>query len=553
MSRQLDARKKDYYSHEQQDDFCGRRKTWNLRGPISRPMMNYNTPSLSLMFGNSHRTKVSRVAKRSRKKVTNHGGRTTAAATYKEDHSQPYIETMMKTSRPLARINTRFSFLESIHGCVVKPESSSDRGATADMHGQQYPASCVKFTRWSLYKSFNPSNTSIPFCQPSYVFKVLDKETNKVLVLKQRNCFSESRADGLYKGNAGYYHNELMAACREGYILRKLRGTKFIIQLQETILETIWCKLHVLRLYHVFDYCTGLDLMAYMRVSQRSFEVSQIKAIGSQILMGLEELKAENIVHRNICAENILMSANGLVKICDFGNSTVIVLAAKEESAFIPNSGNETPPPELNEGVVDFGTDIWGFGVVLLEMYLGFNSIRRYSGSIKLIEEMAITHPETSKQQKKRYLCLGTFNGRDLRNNKYTRCDTSEQLENLVTDCISHNRHNRPSVSELKNYSIFNDCVSELETLSKADFECRDHGNLRWKAKMETEEVMRYNCTESQFFDKAIQESCSCARTLNVVSSLVAYSKFERKNYQKLSKHLERCFLCRTSGLTERT
>lgn len=52
--------------------------------------------------------------------------------------------------------------------------------------------------------------------------------------------------------------------------------------------------------------------------------LSQIKLLGLQLFKGLEYIHGLNIAHRDLKPENVLLDANSVVKICDFGSAKYI-------------------------------------------------------------------------------------------------------------------------------------------------------------------------------------------------------------------------------------
>lgn len=71
----------------------------------------------------------------------------------------------------------------------------------------------------------------------------------------------------------------------------------------------------------VMELCSGGDLLTYVR-KRRKLKEDVAKYFFKQIIEGLAYIHhSKLIVHRDIKLDNILLDANGRIKICDFGVS----------------------------------------------------------------------------------------------------------------------------------------------------------------------------------------------------------------------------------------
>ncbi|KAL2520064.1 Mitogen-activated protein kinase kinase kinase 1 [Forsythia ovata] len=106
----------------------------------------------------------------------------------------------------------------------------------------------------------------------------------------------------------------------------------------------------------------GSLLSLYQRYNLQHFQVS---AYTIQILHGLKYLHDRNVVHRNIKCANILVDANGSVKLADFGPAKSIKFNDVE-------SCNRTvfwmAPEVVKNRAYGNAADIWSLGCTVLEM-----------------------------------------------------------------------------------------------------------------------------------------------------------------------------------------
>ena len=132
--------------------------------------------------------------------------------------------------------------------------------------------------------------------------------------------------------------------------------------------------------YAVTELLTGETLRA--RLSHERLSWRRAVEIGSAVADGLAAAHGQGIVHRDLKPENLFLTADGRVKILDFGlAASGAVASSVAETA--PSPGNLTSPgevlgtvgymaPEQVQGRgVDARADIFALGCVLYEMVTG--------------------------------------------------------------------------------------------------------------------------------------------------------------------------------------
>ena len=71
------------------------------------------------------------------------------------------------------------------------------------------------------------------------------------------------------------------------------------------------------------EVCGGGDLLTYVR-RRRKLKEDIAKFLFKQIILGLQYIHSKGVLHRDIKLDNILLTSEGDVKICDFGVSKLI-------------------------------------------------------------------------------------------------------------------------------------------------------------------------------------------------------------------------------------
>lgn len=74
---------------------------------------------------------------------------------------------------------------------------------------------------------------------------------------------------------------------------------------------------------YVMEVCGGGDLLTYVR-RRRKLKEDYAKFLFGQIISGLQYVHSKGVLHRDIKLDNILLTSEGDVKICDFGVSKLV-------------------------------------------------------------------------------------------------------------------------------------------------------------------------------------------------------------------------------------
>jgi eukaryotic-like serine/threonine-protein kinase len=113
------------------------------------------------------------------------------------------------------------------------------------------------------------------------------------------------------------------------------------------------------------------------RTSRGRLRAAEAVAIAAQIADGLAAAHEKGIVHRDVKPTNIQITADGRVKILDFGIAKIGDPASVGRTTITTRDGRVigTPaymsPEQARGDTVDRQTDVWAFGCILFEMLSG--------------------------------------------------------------------------------------------------------------------------------------------------------------------------------------
>ena len=148
-----------------------------------------------------------------------------------------------------------------------------------------------------------------------------------------------------------------------------------------------------------------------------------------QLLLGLSYLHRNNILHKDLKAENLLISNDGTLKMTDFGCSKFLESSLIEDSNYsIRGSIPWMAPEVICQTKYGPKADIWSFGCTVLEMITGKRPWQGYNfdNPVEAIMRIGLQNvkPEIPKE-------IGSL------------------LKKFIERCLERDVHKRPSAEEL--------------------------------------------------------------------------------------------------------
>lgn len=139
--------------------------------------------------------------------------------------------------------------------------------------------------------------------------------------------------------------------------------------------------------YIVMELVEGITLKNYIEKKAR-LSVKEAVSIAIQVSMGIEAAHNNNIIHRDIKPQNIMIARDGKVKVTDFG----IAKAATSNTitSNVMGSVHYTSPEQARGGFSDEKSDIYSLGCTMFEMLTGhvpFDGETTVAIAIKHIQE----------------------------------------------------------------------------------------------------------------------------------------------------------------------
>jgi serine/threonine-protein kinase len=122
--------------------------------------------------------------------------------------------------------------------------------------------------------------------------------------------------------------------------------------------------------YITMELVEGKSLQALLDSGQ-AFPLPRTLRIMEQTCSALQFAHERNVVHRDIKPANLMLTADDIVKITDFGTAKILQFGTAQQTAHVMGTPSYMSPEQVKGRAVDGRSDIFSLGVMLYEMVTG--------------------------------------------------------------------------------------------------------------------------------------------------------------------------------------
>lgn len=183
------------------------------------------------------------------------------------------------------------------------------------------------------------------------VYKAREKKTGKIVALKKIRLENES--EGIPP-----------TTIREIILLKNLRHST-IISLEDVIYNNE-------KMYLVFEFI-DMDLRQFLDKIYGSDMVLQphiVKKMAHQLVTSIFFCHTRNIFHRDLKPQNILVDANGNIKLADFGLGRLASIPLRVYTSEVVTLWYRPPELLLGAKYYDSSVDVWSAACIIAEIIL---------------------------------------------------------------------------------------------------------------------------------------------------------------------------------------
>ncbi|MBW0480167.1 hypothetical protein O181_019882 [Austropuccinia psidii MF-1] len=179
----------------------------------------------------------------------------------------------------------------------------------------------------------------------------------------------------------------------------------------------------------LMEYCEGGSLDAiYKRIKLRQGRIGEkiLGKVAESVLAGLSYLHTKKIIHRDIKPSNIVVTRDGLIKLCDLGVSGELIQSLA--GTFMGTSAYMAPE-RIRGDSYSITSDVWSLGLTLLELALNRFPLGSEDGS------SAALHPFELLQT------IVTFEMPPMNEGGVT---WTKSVQHFLKTCLDKNPNQRP-------------------------------------------------------------------------------------------------------------
>ncbi|KAI9338375.1 kinase-like domain-containing protein [Zopfochytrium polystomum] len=185
------------------------------------------------------------------------------------------------------------------------------------------------------------------------VMKCRHKDTGLIVAIKK---FKESEDDLQIR----------KTALREVRMLKQLKHDNIV-----NLLEVFRRKGKLYLVFEHVDHTILEDLDKHPHGLSDDRQNGVVRKCMWQLLKAMDYLHSHHVIHRDIKPENILVSVNGIVKLCDFGFARTLAGPGAKYTDYVATRWYRAP--ELLVGDTEYGkaVDVWATGCIFAEILTG--------------------------------------------------------------------------------------------------------------------------------------------------------------------------------------
>ena len=219
----------------------------------------------------------------------------------------------------------------------------------------------------------------------------------------------------------------------------------------------------------VMEYIKGQTLKNLIK-KRGALSLPEVIDIMLQLTSGLSCAHKNQIIHRDIKPQNVMILEDGTIKITDFGIATALNTAEMTQTNSIMGSVHYLPPEQASGKTTTVKSDIYSTGILMYELLTGTIPFKGENAVEIAMKQLKEDLPSVCKKNPEIPQSVENILMRACAKNPDNRYDNIDQMYEDIKVCLSEEHKNDAPV-----YYHFpeheTDKTKRLKTLKKVEFE----------------------------------------------------------------------------------
>ena len=219
----------------------------------------------------------------------------------------------------------------------------------------------------------------------------------------------------------------------------------------------------------VMEYIKGQTLKNLIK-KRGALSLPEVIDIMLQLTSGLSCAHKNQIIHRDIKPQNVMILEDGTIKITDFGIATALNTAEMTQTNSIMGSVHYLPPEQASGKTTTVKSDIYSTGILMYELLTGTIPFKGENAVEIAMKQLKEDLPSVCKKNPEIPQSVENILMRACAKNPDNRYDNIDQMYEDIKVCLSEEHKNDAPV-----YYRFpeheTDKTKRLKTLKKVEFE----------------------------------------------------------------------------------
>ena len=222
----------------------------------------------------------------------------------------------------------------------------------------------------------------------------------------------------------------------------------------------------------VMEYINGITLKSLVK-KRNKLSLIEVVDIMKQLTSGIACAHKNDIIHRDIKPQNVMILDDGTVKITDFGIATALNNVEMTQTNSIMGSVHYLPPEQASGKATTFQSDIYSLGILMYELLTGTIPFKGDTAVEVAMKQMKEDLPSVVKKNPEIPQSVENILMKSCAKNPLNRYETVEDMHDDILVCLDEKHaHDKPYVYKYPEHD-FDKAKKEkaLKELKKVEFE----------------------------------------------------------------------------------